>query len=292
MPFSQASSTSLEFGVSFFRSPSFSAPPVGALRDNLIEQAVLADQLGLDVFGFSEDFAVDMLGMDLADLLHQLAEATSDITLAASISDIERTDLNTRNAQRNDLQQITGNRIEVVINRDQERAAVESTKSKFNHHLAAWNDLTGSSPHHATWIEVAGRSDAILQAAQYNCPLLLRVNSGSPLDWKPFVDMYHAAISRFGQESLPLGLLVPGFVSNTEQELDSQPFGPIDHDAGFFGSPASVAEKIATVVEHLGLSRIILRYNCGSCNHESAMECLRLFAAEVVPQVREALAAR
>lgn len=292
MPFSQASSTSLEFGVSFFRSPSFSAPPVGALRDNLIEQAVLADQLGLDVFGFSEDFAVDMLGMDLADLLHQLAGATSDITLAASISDIERTDLNTRNAQRNDLQQITGNRIEVVINRDQERATVESTKSKFNHHLAAWNDLTGSSPHHATWIEVAGRSDAILQSAQYNCPLLLRVNSGSPLDWKPFVDMYHAAISRFGQESLPLGLLVPVFIANTKQELDSQPFGPIDHDAGFFGSPTSVAEKIATVVEHLGLSRIILRYNCGSCNHESAMECLRLFATEVVPQVREALATR
>ena len=59
----------------------------------------------------------------------------------------------------------------------------------------------------------------------------------------------------------------------------------------FVGSPETVAQKIAWSIRLLGLSRFQLKYSVGALPHEQRMESIRLYGEEVVPRVRELLAA-
>ena len=59
--------------------------------------------------------------------------------------------------------------------------------------------------------------------------------------------------------------------------------------AVYCGSPETVATKIATTARSLGVSRFQLKYSFGTLPHEQRMECIRLYAEEVAPRVRELL---
>ena len=70
-----------------------------------------------------------------------------------------------------------------------------------------------------------------------------------------------------------------------EQAL--QQLGP--EGAVYCGSPETVAAKIVDTVRVLGLSRFQLKYSFGTLPHDQRMECIRLYAEEVVPRVRAQL---
>ncbi len=57
------------------------------------------------------------------------------------------------------------------------------------------------------------------------------------------------------------------------------------------GSPETVAAKIAWAMRTLGLSRFQLKYAVGTLPHPERLESIRLYGTEVVPRVRELLAA-
>ena len=59
----------------------------------------------------------------------------------------------------------------------------------------------------------------------------------------------------------------------------------------FVGSPETVAQKVARAVRTLGLSRFQLKYAVGTLPHTERLESIRLYGTEVVPRVRELLAA-
>lgn len=57
------------------------------------------------------------------------------------------------------------------------------------------------------------------------------------------------------------------------------------------GSPETVARKIARTVQALGIQRFDLKYSNGTLPHESMMTAIRLYGEQVIPRVREILAA-
>ena len=57
------------------------------------------------------------------------------------------------------------------------------------------------------------------------------------------------------------------------------------------GSPDTVAQKIARTVKLLGLSRFDLKYSNGTLPHDRLMSSIELFATQVAPRVRDAIAA-
>jgi alkanesulfonate monooxygenase SsuD/methylene tetrahydromethanopterin reductase-like flavin-dependent oxidoreductase (luciferase family) len=59
----------------------------------------------------------------------------------------------------------------------------------------------------------------------------------------------------------------------------------------YVGSPETVARRIAQVVRALDLSRFHLHYAIGRIPHEQRMAMIDLFGREVIPRVRELLAA-
>jgi alkanesulfonate monooxygenase SsuD/methylene tetrahydromethanopterin reductase-like flavin-dependent oxidoreductase (luciferase family) len=59
----------------------------------------------------------------------------------------------------------------------------------------------------------------------------------------------------------------------------------------FVGSPETVAQKIAWAARTLGLARFQLKYSVGALPHEQRLESIRLYGEEVIPRVRELMAA-
>src|SRR5690606_19110219 len=91
---------------------------------------------------------------------------------------------------------------------------------------------------------------------------------------------YAAMMARIGRER--------GWTPISRAQFD-QATGP--NGALMVGAPATVAAKVVRVASELGLARFDLKYSMGTLPHDRLMESIRLYGAEVVPLVREALRA-
>ncbi|QGU01006.1 hypothetical protein CKALI_00525 [Corynebacterium kalinowskii] len=310
MPIDVTPNAGLQFGIATFSLPGINIVPSCAPdpQAEMIEQAMLADAVGIDYFGVNEAFARHVLQVNPFDLVIEFAKRTKGLLFCTSISDIKFDELPDRHDDLHRVIDSTGERIEIVLDRDRFAAGKHGeSNSAFNENLAEWSRLIGNCGHNVTWIEVAGQSDAIIQAASYRIPMMLQVYEGDPLERKPFVDMYHTANSRFGAGRMPLGFLAPGFVADTDQDAIDINFEPwkanfaltipenekyahylreIESGALYIGSPDTVAKKMAKTIEHLGIYRFYLRYTCGLSQHEDSLKCIRLYGEEVLPRLR------
>ena len=156
-----------------------------------------------------------------------------------------------------------------------------------------------------------------MRAARYGLPLTLAIIGGSPQRFRPYVDLYHQSLDRFGQPMQPVAVHSPGYVANTDDEAKADLWpcyeammtriggergwpppsrAQFEREAGpggalCVGSPETVAAKISNTARLLGLSRFNLKYSNGTLPHEKLMRSIELFGTWVVPRVRELLQA-
>jgi probable LLM family oxidoreductase len=170
--------------------------------------------------------------------------------------------------------------------------------------------------HIPTWVGVGGSPQSVVRAARFGLPLMLAVIAGRPERFAPYVELYKRALEQHGQPQLPIGLHSLGFVAETDEEaLEIQwPYyqeqvewaarergwrpptyeqflAEVDHGSMYVGSPETVATRIASVIRTLGLSRFDLLYALGRVPHEQRMATIELYGREVIPRVRELIAA-
>ena len=170
--------------------------------------------------------------------------------------------------------------------------------------------------HIPTWVGVGGSPQSVVRAARFGLPLMLAVIAGKPDRFAPYVELYKRALEQHGQAELPIGLHSLGFVADTDDEaLEIQwPYykeqfewaarergwrpptyeqflAEIDQGSMYVGSPATVANRIAATMQTLGLSRFDLLYALGRVPHDRRMTTIELYGREVIPRVRELLAA-
>lgn len=168
-----------------------------------------------------------------------------------------------------------------------------------------------------TWVGVGGSSESVVRAARHGLPLTIAIIGGSASRFLPFVDLYHRALEQFGQPRLPVGAHSPGYVAATDTQAKEElwphylammnrigrergwpPAGRdhFEHEAGpdgalYVGAPEAVAAKIVKTVSGLGLSRFDMKYSAGTLAHDKLMTSIELYGTQVVPRVRELLAA-
>jgi probable LLM family oxidoreductase len=173
---------------------------------------------------------------------------------------------------------------------------------------------SGSLP---TWVAVGGSPDSVVRAARYGLPLMLAIIGGKPAQFAPYVDLYHRALAEFGQPTRAVGVHSHGYVARTDEQalVESWPhyeamhakigsergWPPMSREqyvagagpegALFVGSPETVAAKIAATAQSLGLSRFDMKYSVGTLPHELLTRSIELYGREVIPLVREQLAA-
>ena len=319
-----------------------------SLRD-VVEEAVLADQLGLDAFGVGEHHRPDFSISAPEVVLAAIAGRTSRIALGSAVT-VLSTDDPVRVFERfSTLNAISNGRAEVILGRGSFTEsyplfgyALDDYNELFEDKLALFAELLKGGPvswkpaHGATraplktggvypplehgtlrtWVGVGGSPESVVRAAHYGFPLTLAIIGGSPLRFRPYVDLYLKSLERFGKPVLPIAVHSPGHVAETDQlakdelwphhaammtRIGAERGWPPASRAQFeaeagpdgalcVGSPETVAAKIVRTMRALGLSRFDLKYSAGTLPHAAAMKSIELFGTKVAPAVRTEMA--
>lgn len=313
---------------------------------NVVTEAVLADNVGLHFFGVGEhhrpDFAVSAPEVVLAAIAGQ----TNRIHLGSAVT-VLSTDDPVRVFQRfSTLNAVSNGRAEVILGRGSFTESfplfgydLQQYDQLFEERLDLFARLIKEGPvtwagqtrsaltnqrvypptdtgHLMTWVGVGGSPESVVRAAKHGFPLMLAIIGGNPQRFAPWVDLYHRALTQFGNGPLPVGAHSPGHVADTDEQAHEEMwphyaamFGRIGAERGWppvtraqfdrevgadgalcVGAPETVAAKIARTVRALGLRRFDMKYSNGALPHELLLRSIELYGTEVVPRVKALLA--
>jgi probable LLM family oxidoreductase len=217
------------------------------LRD-VVAEAVLAEQVGVDAFGVGEhhrdDFAISAPEVMLA----AIAGRTERILLGSAVT-VLSTDDPVRVFQRfSTLQAISNGRAEVILG----RGSFTESYPLFGYDLSQYNQLfeeklelfaqllrggpvtwrgktrsplsdqivyppVDGAPLQV-WVGVGGSPESVVRAGRHGLPLTLAIIGGSPDRFRPYVDLFHASLAEFGHETRPVAVHSPGHVADTDRE--------------------------------------------------------------------------
>jgi probable LLM family oxidoreductase len=248
--------THLELGLDTFGDVTRTAdgqlvPHAQVIRD-VVAEAVLADEVGVDFIGVGEhhreDFAVSAPEMVLA----AIAGRTSRIRLGSAVTVLSSDDP-VRVFQRfATLDAVSSGRAEVILGRgsftesfplfgyalkDYERLFEERLElfarlleSDRTGEPVEWRGttrapLSGRRVYPATehgrlttWIGVGGSPESVARAARYGFPLMLAIIGGNPRRFRPYVDLYQGELAERGVDRRPVGVHSPGHVAETDAQ--------------------------------------------------------------------------
>ncbi|WP_435770588.1 LLM class flavin-dependent oxidoreductase [Nocardioides sp. SYSU DS0651] len=216
---------------------------------NVVAEAVLADQVGVDAIGVGEhhrdDFAVSAPDLVLA----AVAARTERILLGTAVTVLSSDDPVRVYERFATLDALSGGRAEVTLGRGSFTESfplfgydLADYDQLFAEKLDLWAALQGEgrvswdqgrlrAPLHdvelfprtergsvPTWIGVGGSPESVLRTARYGFPLMLAIIGGEPARFAPYTDLYRRALDELGQPALPIGVHSPGFVADTDEE--------------------------------------------------------------------------
>jgi probable LLM family oxidoreductase len=233
-------------------------PHPEAIRQ-VVAEAVLADEVGLDFFGVGEhhrpDFSISAPDVVLAAIAGQ----TSRIRLGTSVTVLSSDDPIRVFQRFATLDAVSGGRAEVTLGRGSFTESfplfglsLEDYEVLFSEKLeifaallreepVTWEGTTrppleGVSVYPRTasglaaWVGVGGTPESVVRAASYGLPLVLAVIGGSPGQFAPLVDLYHRALAHYEHPTLPISMHSPGHVAATD-ELAREQMYPHQADA-------------------------------------------------------------
>lgn len=228
--------------------------PAAVVLREVVEQAVLADQVGLSSIGLGEhhrdDFAISAPDVVLA----AIAARTERIRLGTAVT-VLSTDDPVRVFERfATLDAVSNGRAEVIVGRgsftesfglygfdlaDYERL-FEEKLDLFVQLLAerpvVWSGTVRSALHGqqvyprtesgrlTTWVGVGGSPQSVARAARYRLPLMLAVIGGAPSQFAPFAQYHRELLQNDGVAPLPIGMHSPGHVADTDEQAREELF--------------------------------------------------------------------
>lgn len=241
----------LELGIDTFGDVTIGADgdPLSEARviRHVVEEAVLADRVGIDVIGIGEhhrsDFAISSPEMVLA----AIAARTDRIRLGSAVTVLSSDDP-VRVFQRfATLDALSSGRAEVILG----RGSFTESFPLFGYELTRYEELfeekvdlfvqllsegpvtwsgrtraalsgqqvhpTTESGSLTTWIGVGGSPESVVRAARYGLPLMIAIIGGESIRFAPLVDLYERALDQFDLPRLPIGVHSPGHVAATDE---------------------------------------------------------------------------
>jgi probable LLM family oxidoreductase len=215
---------------------------------NVVDEAVLADRLGLDFFGIGEHHRHEFAVSAPEVVLGAIAGRTERIHLGSAVTVLSSDDP-VRVFQRfATLDGLSGGRAEVILGRGSFVESfplfgfeLEQYQELFEEKLNLFAALLPQDPvtwsgelrapltdqlvyppvEHGrlkTWVGVGGSPESVVRAAHYGLPLVLAIIGGSPARFAPLADLYRRALSQFGHPEQPVAIHSPGFVADTDAE--------------------------------------------------------------------------
>jgi len=215
---------------------------------NVVEEAVLADSLGLAFFGVGEHHRKDFSISAPEVVLAAIAARTSQIHLGSSVT-VLSTDDPVRVFERfSTVNALSNGRAEVIVGRGSFTESfplfgfdMAHYEDLFEEKLQLWAELVKEEPVTwagrlrsplsnqtvyppsetgtlYTWVAVGGSPESVVRAAKYGFPLMLAIIGGNPQRFNGYTELYKQMLQRFGKPMLPIGVHSPGHVAATDEQ--------------------------------------------------------------------------
>ena len=234
----------MELGLFTFV-PTGGVAPAQVMRD-LMEQARLADELGLDVFGIGEHHRADYLVSSPAVVLAAMAERTKRIRLTSAVTVLSSDDPVRVFQDFATLDLISGGRAEIMAGRGSFIESFPLFGQDLNDYdelftekldlllqLRAQERITWRGKHRPpidgrgvyprpvqdplpVWIAVGGTPQSVVRAGTLGLPLVVAIIGGEPERFAGFVALYREAGARAGHDPSALRVAISshGYVAD------------------------------------------------------------------------------
>ena len=240
----------MELGVATFADLSSGVSAQQRMTD-LIEEAVLADQLGLDVFAIGEHHRPDFLISAPAVPLAAIAVKTERIRLSSAVTVLSSDDPVRVFQQFAELDLLSGGRAEIMAGRGSfiesfplfgydldDYADLYAEKLELLLKIRAGERVTWSGRLRAplrdaavwprpvqdplpVWVAVGGSPQSVVRAGTLGLPMTLAIIGGQPERFAPLVELYRRAGGEAGHDRLPLAINTHAFVGETSAAADA-----------------------------------------------------------------------
>jgi len=214
---------------------------------NLIAQATLADQVGVDFIGVGEHHRADYSVSSPEIVLAAIAAQTERIRVGTAVTVLSSDDPVRVYERFATLSAISNGRAEVILGRG---SFIESFplfgfdlsdyEALFEERLelfsllrtekpVTWQGSTRAPLRDAdvfpktengfrAWVGVGGSPESVIRTARYGYGLMLAIIGGPAARFRPYVDLYHRAIGELGAEAQPIGIHSPGYIADTDEQ--------------------------------------------------------------------------
>jgi probable LLM family oxidoreductase len=246
----------LELGLDTFgdRTRTLDERPVSHAQviRNLVEQAELADRVGLAFIGVGEHHREDFTVSAPEVVLAAIAGRTKQIHLGSAVTVLSSDDPIRVFQRFSTLDAVSNGRAEVILG----RGSFTESFPLFGYDLARYEELfddkldlfakvragtpvtwAGSTRPPLenqsiyppiengllrTWIGVGGSPQSVVRAAHYGFDLMLAIIGGEPARFAPFVELYFEALTKFGFGRRAVGVHSPGHVAETDERARAE----------------------------------------------------------------------
>ena len=256
----------------------------GAAIRQVVDEAVLADELGVDVIALGEHHRPEYAISSPETVLAGIASRTKNIRLASGVTVLSSDDP-VRVFQRfATVDALSHGRAEVILG----RGSFTESFPLFGYDLAdydklfeekielfvklldekpvTWSGTTRAPLENAdvfpktdsgrltTWVGVGGSPQSVVRTARYGLPLMLAIIGGAPDRFAPYVDLYRRAADQLGTVAHPVGMHSPGFIADTDEEAKELFYAPYkvmrDRIGALRGWPPLRKQEFEHEVEH------------------------------------------
>lgn len=249
----------------------------------VLDQATLADEIGIDFIGLGEHHRPDFAISSPEIVLAAIAGRTRRIKLGTAVT-VLSTDDPVRVFQRfSTLNALSNGRAEPILG----RGSFTESYPLFGHDLhdydqlfeerldlfakllresrVTWSGETRSPLENqqvfpplgqpmTVWVGVGGSPESVVRVVRQDLQLMLAIIGGDAARFAPYVDLYQRACAELGKPLRPIGVHSPGFVAETDEAAQealwphyAEMFGRIGRERGW---PPVTKDRYLAEVHH------------------------------------------
>lgn len=223
-----------------------------AIRET-VDQAVLADEVGLAFFGVGEHHRPEFAVSSPEIVLAAAAGRTRSIRLGTAVTVLSSDDPVRVYERFATLAAVSNGRAEAILGRG---SFIESFPL-FGYDLAdyeilfeekldlfsrlltekpvTWQGKTRAALENAdvypktengitAWVGVGGSPESVLRTARHGMGLMLAIIGGAPARFAPYADLFRRTTAAMGTPDLPIGVHSPGHVAETDEQAWEEAF--------------------------------------------------------------------
>ncbi len=230
------------------------AGPDGSPKDmstvlrEVVAEAVLADEVGVDSITLGEHHRDDFAISAPETVLAGIATRTSRIKLSSGVTVLSSDDPVRVFQSFATIDALSNGRAEIIVGRGSftesfplfgfqlgDYEVLFEEKLQLLAELVKEQPVTWSGTHRPpltnhqvyptshsgripTWVGVGGSPESVVRAARYGFPLMLAIIGGPADRFAPYVDLYYRALDQLGLERQRVGVHSPGHIAQTDEQ--------------------------------------------------------------------------